>query len=268
MPKPSFLEWLTGFAEADGSWQVHTRGTCAFIITQNSSDRQVLDYIRINLGFGSVIKQGKSTHRFVVQDKRGLVLLTHLFNGNVVLITRKTTFLHFLDGVNNYISRGNTSFNRIIPYHRTVFPRLNDAWLSGFTDGEGCFTVSIVKNCKAFTIIFILSQKWDANKIILEHIASLFGFRSGCVVKHSEPYVWEIRVNGVNNCRIIFDYFSKYPLRSQKIDSYHIFIELQMRLSNKEHLKGPVLRLELHNLALQMNKKGVRIDDIISEERV
>ena len=43
-------------------------------------------------------------------------------------------------------------------------PSLNNAWLSGFTDAEGCFTVSI-KSSIGFAIRFILSQKHEVKKI-------------------------------------------------------------------------------------------------------
>lgn len=43
-------------------------------------------------------------------------------------------------------------------------PSLNNAWLSGFTDAEGCFTVSI-KSSISFAIRFILSQKHEVKKI-------------------------------------------------------------------------------------------------------
>ena len=45
-------------------------------------------------------------------------------------------------------------------------PSLNNAWLSGFTDAEGCFTVSI-KNTTGFAIRFILSQKHEENLTFL-----------------------------------------------------------------------------------------------------
>ena len=84
-PKPSkaFLEWFIGFTEGDGSFIVSKRGGLQFVITQSSSDVQVLNYIQTNLGFGKVIQQSKSnnTHRFIVQDVSHILLICLIFNG-------------------------------------------------------------------------------------------------------------------------------------------------------------------------------------------
>ena len=74
-PSQSFLEWLVGFTEGDGSFIVNSRGTPIFVITQSTRDIQILKYIQQNLGFGRVIKQGSYTSRFVVEDIASVVLL-------------------------------------------------------------------------------------------------------------------------------------------------------------------------------------------------
>jgi len=66
-----------------------------FVITQHSSDVQILNYIKQELGFGSVIKQGTNTHRFIVQDKRSIQLLVALFNGNLILPSKQDSFVNF-----------------------------------------------------------------------------------------------------------------------------------------------------------------------------
>jgi len=69
-PEPSFLTWLIGFTEGDGSFIVAKRGDLSFVITQDTRDIQVLNMIQRELGFGKIIKQGKTTSRFVVQEKK------------------------------------------------------------------------------------------------------------------------------------------------------------------------------------------------------
>ena len=88
-PSKAFLEWFIGFTEGDGSFIVPKRGGLQFVITQSSSDVQVLNYIQTNLGFGKVIQQSKSnkTHRFIVQDISNILLLCLIFNGNMVFFT-------------------------------------------------------------------------------------------------------------------------------------------------------------------------------------
>lgn len=102
----NFLTWLIGFTEGDGSFVINNRGDLNFIITQSTSDIQVLYKIKKGLGFGRVIKQGPLTSRFIVGDKEGLTRIIALFNGNLVFNKRRTRFKDFLNQFNkNYNTR-------------------------------------------------------------------------------------------------------------------------------------------------------------------
>ena len=70
------MTWFTGFTEGDGSFVVsNTRNNVLlFVITQSTEDVKILHYIQNNLGFGKVIKQGKRTSRFIVQDIKNIYL--------------------------------------------------------------------------------------------------------------------------------------------------------------------------------------------------
>ena len=100
IPNQSFLEWLVGFAEGDGSFTVNSRGTAIFVITQSTTDLQVLEYIQRVLRFGRVIKQGANTSRFVVEDMASVALLIALFNGNLVFPLKQASFALFLEAFN------------------------------------------------------------------------------------------------------------------------------------------------------------------------
>lgn len=209
------------------------------------------------LGFGSVILQSQVnyTHRFVVQDKVNLRLLCLLLNGNLVFPVRQEKFLAFLSVFNVYISSGTLILPRIIPCITTVLPTLADAWLSGFTNAEGCFSVSLLSNSNAFRFRFLLSQKWDINKPILEHIVFLLGV--GSVTPHTIPFNWEVRVNGLDSCKAIFVYFSTFPLKFSKYQSYLLWLEMHDRLVAKDHL-DPLTRAHLKVLASRINLKRVK----------
>jgi hypothetical protein len=89
--------------------------------------------------------------------------------------------------------------------------------LTGFADGEGCFICSIGE-IKGFSFNFSIAQKFNINKIVLEHLCILFN--GGIVSKHSVFNVNEYRLGGVKNCNKIFPYFDKYTLRTKKSISY------------------------------------------------
>jgi len=253
-PDSRFLEWLIGFSEGEGSFILAKRGDLSFVITQSSTDIEVLNYIKNNLGFGNIIKQSikQNTHRYIIQDIKNIYLVCLLFNGNMVFPTRKARFLTFLSSFNERLLRKN--INTITPLDTCVTPTLEDGWLSGITDGEGCFTCSLLSNSSAFKYRFILTQKWESNKSVLEQILKILNeyLIDGSVVSHHEDNVWELRINGLKNCKGLFVYFDNYNLMSKKKNSYFKWKLLYNRLINKDHLNKET-RLELINLAKQIN---------------
>lgn len=83
-----------------------------------------------------------------------------IFNGN--LLTEKK---------NNQLKLWQKAFNKkqkqeIIFRLNNKIPSLNDAWLSGFTDAEGCFTVSVIKRSEInnqVQVRYIISQQGELN---------------------------------------------------------------------------------------------------------
>ena len=252
-PSFSFLTWLIGFTEGDGSFVLAKRGDFSLVLTQDTRDIQILNMIQKILGLGKVIKQGKSTSRFVVQDKKGLYLLATLFNNNLVTYSKKISFHKFLSALNMYNQNGNLKYP-IIPLKTNdisiIKPTLNDEWLCGFTDSEGCFSVSISSISNKFHICFDIAQNHIENKYILEHISNLF--KVGKVSKHSSEKAYYYRIGGLKDLKKIFPYFDKYSLRSKKIKSYILWRDLHTKLEKKDHL-NPTLRESLKVLASKVN---------------
>ena len=87
------------------------------------------------------------------------------------------------------------------------------------------------------------------------HILSLFNTDKsiGSIVPHSIPNVWELRINGVKNCKLLFPYFEKYSLQTKKKLSYLKWKELLSKLENGEHLDENK-RLVLKELSKKINK--------------
>lgn len=257
-PSNKFLEWFIGFSEGEGSFIVAKRDDLSFVITQSTSDIKSLNYIKDNLGFGRVIKQSikQNTHRFVIQDIKNLYLICLLFNGNMVFPTRKARFLTFLSCFNEKLLKRNLI--TITPLDISINPSLKDAWFSGITDGEGCFTCSILSNNSGYRFRYILTQKWEVNKLVLEHILSIFNFClvQGSVTPHSVNNVWELRINGVKNCKGLFTYFDEYALITKKKDSYLKWKLIHSKLVNKDHLNNNK-RIELIEMAKQINKTTI-----------
>ena len=264
-PSPEFLTWLIGFSEGDGSFITAARGDLYFVITQDSRDKQVLDYIQKELNMGKVITQGKTTSRFIIQDKLGLHLISLIFNGNIITPDKLKSFNKFLLLLNLNIGKSsrklkefglsNSVFEIIKPFDSPKELTLNDNWFIGFVDAEGCFHVSFINNSKnSFRISFDLNQKGEDNKKLILDKLRLF-FRVGTVYKHYNENNWYYRVSGFSNTKIIMKYFdsSDYSFLTKKSTSYLIWKEIHKSISNLEHL-DPVKKQKLINLSKTVNK--------------
>ena len=264
-PNPEFLTWLIGFSEGDGSFIKASRGDLYFVITQDSRDKQILEYIQKELGMGKVITQGKTTSRYIIQDKLGLYLISLIFNGNIRTPDKLKSFNEFLIKLNLNLKKSsrklkefglsNNIFEIINPYDYPKELTLEDNWFIGFVDAEGCFHVSFIKNSRnSFRILFDLAQKGEENKkMILDKLPLLFGV--GVVNKHYHENNWNYRVCGFSNTKVLMEYFdnSKYSFLTKKSTSYLIWKEIHRSISKLEHL-DKVKKQKLINLSKTVNK--------------
>lgn len=249
LPCDTFLSWFVGFAEGDGSFVTIERGKiCMFVVTQSCEDVEILHHIQKSLGFGKVYKQGARTSRFVVQDRAGLHILFSLFNGNLVFPRRKAQFKRWVERAGLGSCKKGGERDPVI--HSEIYPSLENGWISGLTDSEGCFTASFLSNSTAFRLRFILSQKGDDNLPVLSHLIYLF--QGGSIEAHSVKSNYSYILSGVKNCYKIYKYFSLFPLRSKKRESLHLWKSLHVDILQKRHL-DPDRRALLSEKAKRIN---------------
>ena len=247
MPNDDFLYWLIGFTEGDGSFVKTSRNELNFVIVQGKANVEILYKIKNTLGFGQVLKQNERVYRYIVRRKRELMLIILLFNGNIVLPSRKAQFAIFLQTYNT------RPFSSIIPYSNNKnMPSLYNTWFLGFVEAEGCFTISLLSNSNAFRTRFIVAQKGDINLPVLSTLAVIF--QCGAVSGHHNKDNYQYVVSGLSNVVKIYDYFDKYInqfLGIKKL-SYLKFKALNSQLSNGSHL-SPDKRPLLVKLSQEIN---------------
>lgn len=228
-----WLSWFIGFLEGDGAILEH-KGRAYFVITQK--DDKVLHEIFQTLKIGKV-KQfydnngNRKFSRYIVSDNKSIFLLYLLLNGNLALKHRV-----------NQLIKWNTALNKLdfkVPRLVEAFrqPSVEDAWLSGFTDALGCFSVKIGinKRCSHYVrLLFILDQEEVFNKVGL-----LFSDNKAVITNkfHSEKSVHSNYVKNMmyqltfccndNKKKIIsskiIEYFNNYKLKTSKKESFRIW---------------------------------------------
>jgi len=194
------------------------RNELSFVITQSTDDEKILKLIKNKLGFGRIIKQGKRTLRYIIETKKELELINSLFNGNIILPSKQTSFHKFLLVYNQKAIKGKILLDQIKPIKSKILPDLSNNWLAGFTDAEGCFTVSFLSNSKAFRLRDIISQKGDINVPILSHFILLF--KTEVIEAHSNKSNYSYVINGEKACYNIYEYFDNHVLKTKKLTSY------------------------------------------------
>jgi len=223
-----FKDWFLGFFEAEGSLIVTNRGDLHFVITQKYNSIWVLYYIKYTLGFGSVIKQGKTLFRYVVQDKDELRKIIEILNGNIVQNYKYNDLEKFIISYNNYY-KDNLSF-----IEERKQPTLDDAWLSGFIDGKGCFNILYLSTKDEFNIRFLVSQNEDLN--FLKDV-----LKRGTIEKNKKlgKNIYEIKDSKINitNMEIIDEYLKKFELKTNKANNYGLWHYLKNQI-NKERKNG------------------------------
>jgi len=234
LPDSLFLSWLIGFTEGDGSFTFKSKGkhpALNFILIQGIDNLELLVKIQRILNMGSIYKQNDRVYRLAISRKAELELIIHLFNGNIILPSRKVQFSLFLNAYN--LSR-NVVFVNYITSH--ILPSLNDLWILGFTEAEGCFTINFLSNSVAFRTRYLVSQKGDINLPILSHFIVIFkaGAISGNHIKDNYSYI----ATGLKNVVNVYPYFDKYLDRFLGIKklSYLAFKELNKQIALKLHL--------------------------------
>lgn len=241
----NWLTWFVGFAEGDGAILAYNNKP-RFVLTQKEAN--VLNHIQKTLGFGKVVffaqtRKNTGYHRYIVTNINEILLLTLIFNGNLVLnhrIKQLSCWIEILQKskfINNYYD---CTKEPLIFNNKVSSFSLNDSWLCGFTDGGSarCFNVNITKRVESQTgyrvvLRFILDQKNGFD--ILNQIKTMLGY--GRVSLRSQTNnVFRYQNDSFKSILIVKNYFDNYGLKTKKSQSYLNWLKVNDIISNKEHL--------------------------------
>jgi len=225
-PKPDvkFLQWFIGFVEAEGCFQrwKDKKKDWRFGLEITQKDPALMYKIRTQLGFGKARSftkaNGEVYGRFTILNQIGLEALILLVNGNLVTEKKQNQFLSWLQYFNEryntaYVERGSGAVG------------LNNAWLSGFLEGDGGFDVSPPKHLVkatgsesyiSFIMKFYLTQKGE--KTLLEKIALLFQIAAPIrtLTYGSTTMYNRLETTNPTSLLLVLAYLKKYPFLGQR----------------------------------------------------
>ena len=211
----TFLAWFIGFAEGDGCFFVDEKTNRNYFLL-SQKDPKALYFIKKNLGFGIVNKK-QDSYQYYVSDQINIDKLIKIFNGNLQLEKKNRNFKKWFNVYSNYTKITNKiSFND----NKNNNLSLDNSWISGFIDAEGCFTATLrvdsrYKSGYKLVLRFIIDQKLEDNTLL--YIGELFGKQKIDARKE---------INGMSrlvlysNFDTLIYYLTKFPLKTNKKLSY------------------------------------------------
>lgn len=288
--------FVSGFSDAEASFYVRISKKSSMIsgwtveptfsIRLHHKDINVLHLIQQFFGVGKVYHhESIEEATFRVSSIQQLDVIVNHFEVYPLLTKKFSDFLLFkevlkimrlkehltVEGVlkiANIKASMNTTKNTeradlpgIVPVQLPTLPlitvnSINPYWLAGFTAGDGCFSVSVIKS-KAILgetgwLRFILTQHYR-DETLLRVIATYLG--CGKINKDSKAtYLVVQRLPDI--VKIIVPFFDEYGLVGVKLKDYEEFKLASILMSKKAHLTQEGLE-ELRQIKNRMNTKRV-----------
>jgi len=249
--------YLAGLIEGDGTICVQNLNnsrstnklTPKFIILFKKADLPLAKYLQNITKCGHVlIKPERGYVLWQIQDIVSIFTIVYIING--YFRTPQIEALNrTIDWLNNYI---NNNINNLLPSTKLILTQISileykpldsssidsNAWLSGFTDADGNFSINIHKrtnkNSTRVQLYYRLeiNQNYhkldtEGNKLSFFPIMSKIGLYLGVTVYSRSRIIKDniyysfivVSQNKLSNSKVC-DYFNKYPLLSSKFLDY------------------------------------------------
>lgn len=222
--------FFLGLFEGDGSIQInHWRKKClqyrmVIKLKHTEKNLEMLNLIQTFIGGYVRINSHQKWVLWLVNNKQEFFEILNLFDRIHVQTHRIQCGIDFakkcleFNDVNWYLNNRSNKYNHALKIKMNDFETFEQkAWLSGFIEAEGCFSVR--KN--GITKSFSIGQKHEY--LLLEQIKKYLKANSKIMHKQNDFYIFECY--NQNSFKLLKEHFEKYPLLGQKNYSWKQFCE-------------------------------------------
>lgn len=276
-------QFITGFSDAEGCFiitliknsksYVGYYVQLSFQITLNEKDIDLLKSIRSYFGVGSILNKNNGLISYQVTSIKDLKFIIDHFNNYSLLTKKKEDFELFkmayqlisnkehltkkglteIVGIKAVLNKGlpediKQAFPNIPTYLRPeiITPDIKDPyWVAGFTEGDGCFSVSVLKSKTISTGIQILLRYQITQHVRDAILINKFKeyFSCGNFNIRSNKIACDFIVSKSSDIfNIIIPFFEKYPLFGVKAKNYEDFKKVAEIVRVKGHLTDSGLK--------------------------
>lgn len=282
-------QWISGFTDAEGCFMIQVLKVAgktgwgvspSFVIHLHAKDMDILYALQNYFGVGKVYvnKNGKSAS-YIVKKLKDIVnvIIPHFKNyplqsGKCIDLQLWLMCIDLLvnkahlttEGLNKIISikyalnKGlpeslKISFSDVKPLNRPEYKlsntHLDPNWVSGFSEGDSSFLVTISGKTNQVRVIYSLGLN-DRDLPLILKLQEFFG---GIGKIASYDNVVQYRISDLNDIRkVLIPHFDTYNLKGNKLYNYLIWKEIINLMENKSHLTSEGLE-KIFNLRHRLN---------------
>ena len=266
--------WVTGFIDGEGcfnvsitenkklnqGWEVQHR----FIIGLHIKDKSILQEIYKYLRVGKIYKHGSEAIQWQVKSRKELKVILDHFDKYPLITNKQADYnawklayfiiknkehltnegLHRIVAIRASMNLGlsdvlKKAFPDVVPVTRSIVldQKIQDPnWLAGFTGGEGCFSINILKDRtkhgEAVHLDFRLTQH-ERDKILMKSFIKYLN--CGTVNKNRDVCVFRVtKFDDIINK--IIPFFKKHPIYGVKALDFADWCQVAYMIQDKKHL--------------------------------
>uniref|UniRef100_UPI0030035C3F LAGLIDADG endonuclease n=1 Tax=Cubamyces lactineus TaxID=1391043 RepID=UPI0030035C3F len=214
--------YLAGIIEGDGWF-----GEKELHINFNYKDISLAYYIKKRIGYGNVYRfKNKKAVRYICKHEKGLSIILSLINGKLVSKPKYDQLIK-----HNYSEKFNCP---ILPPSNVL--NLDNHWLAGYTQANGCFHIIIAKSNThktGFSVRLEYSLKQNDSiplKLLYKKIkmGNLSQYPTG---------IWCYKSTGYKTAALLINYFDQFHLFADKYVNYLKFRKVYIMITEGKHLE-------------------------------
>lgn len=217
-----FGYFLAGLIEGDGWF-----GYKELHISFSEGDTSLAYYIKKRIGYGNIYKiKDKKAVRYICKNKAGLIIILSLINGKLLSNFKYDQLIK-----HNY----NENFNLFIlpPLKKLT---LDNHWLAGFTQADGCFHISVVKS-KTHKTGYSVKLEYSLKQNDKLPLDLLYKILQKGNLSQYHTGIWCYKSTGFQTAFALINYFDKFNLFSSKYTSYLKFRKVYIMITEGKHLE-------------------------------
>jgi len=243
----NFSSYLAGLFEGEGCIWIPTNERDKknkiiypmITLTFNSKDFPLISIIQEKLEIGHIYKvKGKNAYTYRISNLINLFKFINIINGYI-----RTPKIYKLNKLIDYLNNKGYDINK---YPLDFSPLNSNAWLSGFIEADGHFSVRVSTDKKNILKKIACSLEITQSQRIIDldgnnnfNVLSLIGKYLLCQVKEtkskSKNTQHRIRTTSLAGNIVLKNYLLKYPLFSSKYLDSKDWMEVLNYFENKEH---------------------------------